>query len=470
MEWPKQQFNLSSWRCHPGITNTPPSPARRSIPTSPRNGRSSLTAAPRLASDRVWCPQSPPHPGRNQTRPPLTADHSRYHDRMKLKQQPEDFRVEELTAATGGDSGEFAFYRLDKTGWTTPDALAAVRRRWQIDFQRLSYGGLKDRHAVTSQYLTIWRGPKRNLTHERVTLTHLGQRNQPYASHEITANRFTLTLRSMSDIAVSVAATALAEVERCGLPNYFDDQRFGSVEDSTAFIAKEMVRGQFEEALKLALMAPYEFDRREAKREKATLKLHWGDWPTLKAKLPRGHARSLVDYLVSHPTDFKGAVARLRPELQGLYLSAYQSYLWNRMLAAWLTRTLGAENLASVELKLGKVPVPIRLPDEKRAEWDSLTLPLPSSRVKLALDDALTPIIEEALKAEGLTLADVRIRGMEKPFFSKGDRPGCVRLANLSHDHEPDDVNPGTRKLILKFDLPRGSYATMLVKRVTAIV
>ena len=36
---------------------------------------------------------------------------------------------------------------------------AAVRRRWRIDFRRLSYGGLKDRHAVTSQFLTIFRGP-----------------------------------------------------------------------------------------------------------------------------------------------------------------------------------------------------------------------------------------------------------------------------------------------------------------------
>ncbi|MCE9565118.1 MAG: tRNA pseudouridine(13) synthase TruD [Planctomycetes bacterium] len=389
---------------------------------------------------------------------------------MKLKQQPEDFRVEELTAATGGDSGEFAFYRLDKTGWTTPDALSAIRRRWQIDFRRMGYGGLKDRHAVTSQFLTIFRGPKRNLSHERITLTHLGQRTEPYSAHDITANRFTVTLRAMSDIAVSVAATALTEVERCGVPNYFDDQRFGSVDDATAFVAKEMVLGRFEEALKLALMAPYEFDRREAKREKATLKAHWGDWPVLKAKLPRGHARSLVDYLVSHPTDFKGAVARLKPELQGLYLSAYQSYLWNRMLAAWLTHTLGAENLASVELKLGKVPVPVRVPEEKRAEWESLALPLPSSRLKPGPDDAWAGIVEEVMKAEGLPLAELRIRGMEKPFFSKGDRLGCVRSTNIGHTNEPDDVNPGKRKLTLKFDLPRGCYATMIVKRVTAIV
>jgi tRNA pseudouridine13 synthase len=386
---------------------------------------------------------------------------------MKLKQRPEDFRVEELTTATGGEAGDFAFYRLDKTGWTTPDALAAVRRRWQIDFRRLSYGGLKDRHAVTSQFLTIFRGPKRNLAHERIAVTYLGQRSEAFTSAEILANRFTIVLRAMSDAAVSHAVAALAEVGRCGLPNYFDDQRFGSVGDPPEFVAREMVFGRFENALKLALAAPYEFDRADAKREKATLLAHWSDWPTLKAKLPRGHARSLVDYLVSHPTDFKGAVARLRPDLQGLYLSAYQSYLWNRMLAAWLVGNLGTANLAEVELKLGRLPVPVSMPDEIRAAWESLVLPLPSARLKPEPDAAWVAVAEEVLRAEGLTLAVLKIKGMQKPFFSKGDRAACVRPANLSHTADADDLNAGRRKLTLTFDLPRGSYATMLVKRVT---
>ena len=46
---------------------------------------------------------------------------------MKVKQRPEDFRVEEMTARSPGDAGDFAFYRLEKTGWTTHDALAALR-------------------------------------------------------------------------------------------------------------------------------------------------------------------------------------------------------------------------------------------------------------------------------------------------------------------------------------------------------
>ena len=386
---------------------------------------------------------------------------------MKLKQTPDDFRVEELTDAMPGDAGDFALYRLDKTGWTTPDALNAVRRRWQIDHRRLSYGGLKDRHAATGQFFTIFRGPQRNLTHERVAVRYLGRRTEPFTAADIRANRFEITLRSLSPSDVTAAEAALVEVASAGLPNYFDDQRFGSVGEQREFVAREMVFGRFERALWLALAAPYEFDRAEAKREKHFLRDKWGDWPTLKASLPRGHARSLVDYLVAHPADFKGAVERLRPELQGLYLSAYQSSLWNRMLAAWLTRTVPAADLMSVELKLGRVPAPVCIPDDRRAEWEALTLPLPSARVK---PDAIAPwtaILDEVLLEEGLTLAELKIKGMQKPFFSKGDRPACVRPAELSSDSAPDDRHRGRLKLTLRFDLPRGSYATMLVKRVT---
>ena len=81
---------------------------------------------------------------------------------------------------------------------------------------------------------------------------------------------------------------------------------------------------------------------------------------------------------------------------------------------------------------------------------------------------AWLPVVEEVLNEEGLTLATLKIKGMQKPFFSKGDRAGCVRPANLAHEPGPDELNAGKRKLTLKFDLPRGSYATMLVKRITS--
>lgn len=389
---------------------------------------------------------------------------------MKLKQSPDDFVVEELTDTQPVDRGPFALYRLDKTGWTTPDALIAIRRRWDIDGRRLSYGGLKDRHAKTTQHFTIYRGPNRDLTHERVAVTYLGQAGEPFTADQIRANRFTLTLRAMDGPCVKAALDSLDEVRSVGVPNYFDDQRFGSVNDSREFVAREMIRGDFEKALKLALVAPYEFDRAAQKREKATLAECWGDWPTCKARLDRGHARSLVDYLIGHPADFRGAVARLRPDLQGLYLSAYQSHVWNRVLAKWLTANFDTGQLANVELALGPVPVPRSVSEELLPKWEALLLPLPSARVKPDVTAAWPSLFEAVLAEDGLTLATMKIPGMDRPYFSKGERAGCLRPANLEALDLSDDRNRGKRKLELKFELPRGSYATMIVKRITAVV
>jgi tRNA pseudouridine13 synthase len=228
-----------------------------------------------------------------------------------------------------------------------------------------------------------------------------------------------------------------------------------------------MVLGRFDRALWLALAAPYEFDRSDAKREKKTLRDGWGQWAELKTALPKGHARSLVDYLVTHPADFKGAVSRLRPELQGLYLSAFQSYLWNRMLAAWLVRNVSAGHLTWVDLKLGRVPAPVTWPDETRGHWDNLVLPLPSARLKPDPHAPWNAIVEEVLKEEGLTLPELKIPGLQKPFFSRGERAGYVLPANMESLGENDERHRTRRKLTLRFELPRGSYATMLVKRIT---
>src|SRR5262245_47456001 len=150
-----------------------------------------------------------------------------YHDLMKLRQHPDDFRVEEVSTVESCPEGPFALYRLEKTGWTTPDALAAIRRRWKVDFQRMSYAGLKDRHAHTIQYLRIHNGPEKNLSHSGFTVTYIGRLSHAYKSEHVRTNRFQVTIRSLSLEDANRAEEALPEVTELGVPNYFDDQRFG---------------------------------------------------------------------------------------------------------------------------------------------------------------------------------------------------------------------------------------------------
>ncbi len=386
---------------------------------------------------------------------------------MKVKQQPDDFQVEEITDVVPVGEGPFALYRLEKRGWSTPDALGAVRQRWHIEPRRLSFGGLKDRHAHTTQYLTIFHGPQRGLRHHDVEVRYLGQVRDAYVSGDVRCNRFRVTLRDLAPEAQLDIERRIAQVAAQGVPNYFDDQRFGSVAgEGGELIGRLLVRGQFEEALRLALTGPYDHDRAAQKQEKATLAKHWGDWARCQGLLPRGHARSMVVYLRACPGDVRGAVVRLRPELRGLYLSAYQSHLWNRVLARWLETNCRPEQLRLVHLRLGAVPFHARLAPAELERLAALQLPLPTARWRPEAEDERLEAVRAVLAEEGMELRDLQVKGVRELFFSRGERAALCRPAGLEFELGDDELTRGRSRLMLRFELPRGSYATLLLKAV----
>jgi tRNA pseudouridine13 synthase len=386
---------------------------------------------------------------------------------MKIKQQPQDFCVEELTSVQPGQDGPYAFYRLEKESLGTPEAIDAICRKWQIARRRIGYGGLKDRHAQTTQYLTILHGPKRGLRQTHLHLHYLGQVAAPYGPKAVVGNRFRIVIRDLSSSEARQALDALDEVQQEGVPNYFDDQRFGSVTPERRFIARYLIAEDYEEALKLALAAPYEHDRSEIKRLKALLRKEWGNWQMLKEQMPRGNVRSVITYLCDHPQDFRGAFACLHRELKTLYLAAYQSYLWNRCLSRWLELHCRPEQLIEVSLRIGPVWFYRGLNEQQREALRTLSIPYLSARLKLAEDHPLKPIITDVLAAEKIVLRQLKLRHFRKPFFSRGERPAIYQPQDLLHRLDDDELNAGRRKLYLEFVLPRGSYATILIKRLT---
>ncbi len=384
---------------------------------------------------------------------------------MKLKCRPEDFRVEELrlTSAGGDGTGRYSLYRLRKRDLGTIEAVEIICRRWNLAGRRVSYAGLKDRHASTLQYLTILDGPARTLTDRRFALEPAGKLDHPYTPRDLRGNRFALVLRGMTRHEQEAALGQVGAVAECGLPNYFDDQRFGSLGVSGDFIAGAWLRGDPERALYLALAEPNAFDRAAIKAQKSILRTTWGRWPEAKARLPRSSTRSIVTYLVDHPSDFRGAFARLRRELRTLYFSAFQSHLWNRILGRWLEACLRPDQWVPIPLKAGTFPFPRRLEPEQVQELLRTPLPLPSARSALPAG-RLGEVIRATLEDFRLSWSDLRVKHLKDVFFSKGTRAGLVFPENLQATPQDDDLHPGRHALHLAFDLPKGSYATILVK------
>jgi tRNA pseudouridine13 synthase len=386
---------------------------------------------------------------------------------MKLKRLPQDFQVEEQIdlAAQGGP---FALYRLTKQSLGTPEAIDAVLARWNLARWQVGYAGLKDRHALTTQFLTIKGGPRRGLEQTSLKLEYVGQTSRELHARDITANRFTVVIRDLTEGKLAAAEQALATIAESGLPNYFDDQRFGSLGESGDFIAQPWCLGNYERATWLALAEPNVHDDPAEREQKQILRDCWNDWPRCKSALARSHRRSIVTYLADKPGDFRRAIALVRQDLRSIWLAAFQSHLWNQLLAALVRQTCRAEQFTPLALGRREVPFFTSLDDLQRQQLDQAVLPLPSARLHLD-DGPLKTLYDQVLAAEGIELRQIRVKYPRDTFFSKGERRAVFQPGELWHSPAADEIYRGRHQLELRFTLPRGAYATILIKRVCGI-
>ncbi len=142
----------------------------------------------------------------------------------------EDFVVDEIPLYAHSGAGEHCYVRVEKRGYTTPAMLRAVTRAAGVDERDVGYAGLKDKHAVTRQWLSLpskarppseWQLPDGILVVE-----HTRHGNKLRTGH-LLGNRFAITLVT-PDAGALDQATALAELLRVsGVYNYFGGQRFG---------------------------------------------------------------------------------------------------------------------------------------------------------------------------------------------------------------------------------------------------
>ena len=138
------------------------------------------------------------------------------------------------------------------------------------------------------------------------------------------------------------------------------------------------------------------------------------------------------------------------------------------MLARRIEGQCRPEQVVAVAVKLGTVPMWRSLDDEQRRELANLTLPLPSSRLRIDPADPRAALVQSVLTEEGLELKQMQVKGIRELFFSKGERPVLCQPADVTAASAADELNAERQKLALGFELPRGSYATLVIKRITA--
>ena len=383
----------------------------------------------------------------------------------KLKVAPEDFRVEELAALEPLGEGDFGLYRLTKRGWNTADLVHRLARQLGIPRSAVAFAGRKDRHALTTQLVTVKDPRDLSLRTDAYALERLGAVDRPMVPGLLTGNRFVVTLRSMTaEGAASVEANAAA-VRREGVPNYFDDQRFGSYDPDGGFPALHLLHGEWEEALRLILARDRRGDPAPDRRRRAYFRDHWWRWDECLAGAASAAERNVFDFLARRGSDYPAAVNRLPHDLLSMVLAAYQSYLWNETARALVAAASG--RTATVAGVAGGYVFPLAAAPEALRRLRALVLPTADART-VPRDPEAARLYAALLDREGLTLRSFRLREIHRAFFRSAPRRVVVVPDGLDvSPSQDDDLAPGRRRVTLRFTLPPGSFATMVVKRLT---
>ncbi|MBO6938941.1 MAG: tRNA pseudouridine(13) synthase TruD [Deltaproteobacteria bacterium] len=143
-----------------------------------------------------------------------------------LKSRPDDFRVEEIPAYEPSGFGEHVFVRIEKVDLTTPEAVKRLCRAVDAPFKSAGWAGMKDRHAVTTQWLSLHGTTPEAVAAaevDGVTILDAIPHEKKLKTGHLRGNRFELRVREVTDPDALVAAFGEIDV----VPSYFGEQRFG---------------------------------------------------------------------------------------------------------------------------------------------------------------------------------------------------------------------------------------------------
>jgi tRNA pseudouridine13 synthase len=149
----------------------------------------------------------------------------------RVGSEPEHFVVEEVPAYAASGKGEHQYLRVEKRLLTTPELARRLARAVGINERDVGYAGLKDKHAVTSQWLSV--STKTSISPALdlgpgVRVLEVTRHDNKLRTGHLLGNRFTITLVGVHEQALARANAIAERLRSDGLPNYFGAQRFGN--------------------------------------------------------------------------------------------------------------------------------------------------------------------------------------------------------------------------------------------------
>ncbi len=339
----------------------------------------------------------------------------------KIKQKPEDFVVIEKSKVQLQEKGKYTIYLLRKENLTTQKAVQLIADSLRINQKDIGYAGTKDRHAVTEQIISIKNVSKENIDKikiSRIQIKFLGYCEEPISLGDLEGNEFEITVRNLEPD---------AEIRKVSqIPNYYDEQRFSR---------KNIEIG------KLILKKDY---------KRAAEVIHDSD---------AEHSETIKLHLQKNKNDFVGALKIIPKKTRMLYIHSVQSLMFNKTVAEMIKNKSKQYN--TLKYSEGKLVFPKETQERKDMKVPLAGFDFEDAEMKPEIRKAISKTMEK----ENIKPGDFIIKGFPEMTCETTEREMFATVKKLKIEKmEDDELNLGKKKIKIKFELPKGSYATIAVK------
>ncbi|MFP4106513.1 MAG: tRNA pseudouridine(13) synthase TruD [Phycisphaerae bacterium] len=251
-----------------------------------------------------------------------------------IKQRPDDFRVDEVPLYEPSGQGDHVYFKVRKTGVPTPVAVTRIARHMGVRRIDIGVAGLKDAQAVTTQMMSLEHADPERLgeySDSQVQVIWTGRHGNKLKTGHLAGNLFRIRIRDINPADLGRAREILDILARRGVPNYFGQQRFGRRGD-TAQLGETIVRGDLQRFVELLLGRPSPDDHPAVRAARDAF--DGGYFARALKKWPRpfvDQRKALIAY--KRRGDPKAAFRAVDKRMRRLYVSAFQSLLFNEVLA-----------------------------------------------------------------------------------------------------------------------------------------
>lgn len=397
-----------------------------------------------------------------------------------IRNQYEDFYVEEIPEVTPTGEGPNIWIWIEKVGRTTLDVVLDIARDLHISRKRMGFAGMKDKKARTRQWICISNMESEEQFRQvkdlegtiyKTDFLKVVRGRKKLRMGQLKGNKFRILIRDIDDIEKSaeVANNILKELEVTGVPNYFGWQRFGKPRTNTHLVGEALVQNDLKEAVRRYIGNPTGEEHEE--NQKARQAYDDGNLEESLEFMSKGMryekmmVRELIKDAKKGPLDdkaYKNALYALPKPLQRMFVHAYQSYLFNdavsRRVAMGINRYVEGDIIIDNEERI----VRDKTPEEYQKLIDNFeanpTSPLYGTKVPFA-DGEVGEMEKSVLNSYNLTKEDFEVPKMPR-LGSHGLRRS-MRIQIWDASAIPTDEG-----VLTEFSINKGSYATAVLREV----